>query len=710
MVLFILVALFPKIILGQTETYSVIKSSFCSDKYDEFSPVFYKEGLVFTSNRNQGLSNHLTSQNKGLFKIYYVDTIGKAGLESTRLFSKNLTSILNDGPVTFNKTRDTIYFSRNHDVTGKLSTLSSVRNKLGIFTAVLIDGQWTKIRELRVNNEYYNVTTPCLSPDGKKLFFASDKPGGFGGMDLYCCEWKNNFWNDPVNLGPAINTKGNEAYPYINQSGKLFFSSDGHPGLGGKDIYFSIYADTSWLDIVHLDAPINSQYDDFGLVADSVMNEGYFSSKRDNSIDIYHFKTNFHQLFYCHNQRANQYCFKFTDESKIPIDESYLQYEWSFGDGTKTIGRNVEHCFAGPGKYFVKLDIIERKSDRIFLSKSSYTVELKDIEQAIIKSPSYAVVGESISFDGLNSYFPGSSVLTYSWSFGNGELTTGSTINHSFKNKGEYEVKLGLILRNNKSGAIFEACTSKQIKILNDKQEAKAIDSKVIAQPSTPNIFNYDHSVIGNMYSVEKEVNPETVFQVEILTSKTRLNLDNSIFNNVPKKYSIREIRLRNENLYSYIIDEEMSLMGTYSTFNEIVDLGYKDARVRAYTLEDPAAKDLNTLKKVFGVSADLFFNTNDFILSTAGTQMLDQIIGFMAKYPLVKLEIAAHTDNLGSAPALTLLSQKRAEAMVNYLINNGVNSLRLIPKGYGGSKPLISNYVEADRKLNRRVDFTIIR
>ena len=100
MVLFILVALFPKIILGQTETYSVIKSSFCSDKYDEFSPVFYKEGLVFTSNRNQGLSNHLTSQNKGLFKIYYVDTIGKAGLESTRLFSKNLTSILNDGPVT----------------------------------------------------------------------------------------------------------------------------------------------------------------------------------------------------------------------------------------------------------------------------------------------------------------------------------------------------------------------------------------------------------------------------------------------------------------------------------------------------------------------------------------------------------------------------------------------------------------------------------
>lgn len=710
LVLIVLISLLSKIIFGQSETYTIKKAAFSSDKYDEFAPVFYKNWIVFSSNRNFGLSNHSSSQNKELFKIHYVNNTGKMDWESSRLFSKNLTSLLNDGPVTFNKTSDTIYFSRNQVVSGKLSNISSARNKLGIFSAVLIDDQWTKVRELRINNEWYNVTTPCLSPDGKKLIFASDNPDGYGGSDLYYCDWKNDYWNDPVNLGPVINTKGNEGYPFINQAGELFFSSDGHPGLGGKDIFVSRYSNNSWLTPVPLDAPINSQFDDFGLIADSVMNEGYFSSKRDNTIDIYHFKTNFHQLLYCETQRTNRYCFKFTDESKILIDEYYLQYVWSFGDGRKTTGQSVEHCFPGPGKYSVKLDVVVKKSGRIFFSKSSFNVELKDIEQPIIKSSNSAFVGESMSFNGLNSYLPDSKVLTYSWSFGDGDRSAGDNVSHSFKNKGEYEVKLGLILRQNKTGMIYEACTSKQIKVFNDNQEKKTFDSQVITPGLIPNIFNYDHALIGNMYSVEKGFNQDVVFQVEILTSKTRLNLDNSVFNNVPKKYSVREIRSQAENLFSYIIDEEMSLMATYSTYNEIIDLGFKDARIRTFVLEDAAAKELNTLKKVFGVSADLYFNQKDFSLSSAGTQVLDQIMGFMAKYPLIQLEIATHTDNIGSPGANMLLSQKRAESMVNYLIKNGVNNIKLIPRGYGGSKPLVPNFVEADRKLNRRVEFIIIR
>src|SRR5450759_5114591 len=280
LVVVILVTLLSQIVFGQPETYSVKKASFSSDKYDEFSPVFYNNGIVFSSNRNSGLSNHSTSQNKGLFKLYYIDTTRKADWENTRLFSKNLTSILNDGPVTFNGLKDTIYFSRNQDVTGKLSDISTPRNKLGIFSAVIVDGQWTKIRELRINNEWYNVTTPCLSPDGKKLFFASDKSGGYGKFDLYYSTWKGDYWDDPVNLGPNINTEGNEAYPFINAAGELFFSSDGHPGLGGKDIYFSHFTDTAWMSPIPLDPPVNSPNDDFGIITDSLMNSGYFSSNR----------------------------------------------------------------------------------------------------------------------------------------------------------------------------------------------------------------------------------------------------------------------------------------------------------------------------------------------------------------------------------------------------------------------------------------------
>jgi hypothetical protein len=84
------------------------------------------------------------------------------------------------------------------------------------------------------------------------------------------------YWSEPVNLGPVINTAGNESYPFISPSGDLFFSSDGRPGFGGKDIFFSHFSDSTWLTPVLLDPPINSQYDDFGIITDTLMNEGYF--------------------------------------------------------------------------------------------------------------------------------------------------------------------------------------------------------------------------------------------------------------------------------------------------------------------------------------------------------------------------------------------------------------------------------------------------
>jgi outer membrane protein OmpA-like peptidoglycan-associated protein len=706
----ILLASLSKITSGQSETYIVKKAFFSSDKYDEFSPVYYKNGIVFSSNRITGLSVHSTSQNKGLFKIYYIDTAGKSDSKRPKLFSKNLTTILNDGPVTFNKTQDTIYYSRNQDIKSKLSVISSPRNKLGIFSAVMIAGQWTKIRELRINNEWYNITTPCLSPDGKKLYFASDKSGGFGGSDLYYSLWKNDRWEDPVNLGPVINTSGNESYPFINSAGNLFFSSDGHPGYGGKDIFFSKFSDSTWLEPVLLDPPINSKFDDFAFIADSLMDEGYFSSNRGNKVDIYHYTTNIHQLFQCENQRTNKYCFYFSDGAKIPIDEKYLKYLWRFGDGTTASILNVEHCFPGPGNYEVVLDVVDKNSGKVFFSKLKYKLELNEIEQPIVNSVPSAIEGDTIKFDGLNSYFPGSHILIYTWYFGDGDRTAGESVRHKFKENGEFEVKLGLILRQDKTGKIYEACSSKKIMIFPDNIEKTRYDASLKKTYEKVDVFNYDHAFVKNLYSAEKEFNQNVVFQVELLSSKNRLSPNNIAFNALPKKYSIREFYPRNDNYYSYIIDEEMNLMDTYPTFEEIVALGFKDARIKSFVLDDPAAKELITLKKIFGVSTDVLFIQNDLSLSSAGTQLLDLIMGFMAKYPEIKLEISTYTDNTGNSISNRLLSQKRAEAMVNYLVINGVNVSRLISKGYGESKPITLNTNETQRRLNRRVNFTIIK
>ena len=708
-ILILLIILFSKIDFGQIEIYSVKKASFSSDKYDEFSPVYYKKGIVFCSNRNLSLSSHSTSQNKGLFKIYYIDTTGKADWENTKLFSKNLTTILNDGPVTFSKGRDTIYFSRNQDVTNKLSDISGPRNKLGIYSAVLNDGQWTKIRELRINNEWYNVTTPYLSPDGKKLFFASDKPGGFGGSDLYYSIWKGDRWEDPVNLGPVINTKGNESYPFINASGELFFSSDGHPGHGGKDIYFSIYSDTAWVKPVCLDAPINSKFDDFGLVTDTLFNKGFFSSNRDKSIDIYQFKTNYHQILYNKIQKENQYCYTFTDSGALTINSTNLKNKWDFGDGDIAYGEVVQHCFRGAGNYNIKHDIYEITTGNIYFSKLLYNLELLDFEQPFINSTKTAIKGDSLKMDGLKSYLPGYRILNYSWDFGDGTRANGSNVIHSFREKGEYMVNLELTLKSKSSGYVHKNGVSKTIVVFNNTQDKDTYLSKEISlSGAPPDIRKSENAIIKIQYSAESEFLKEAVFNVELLSSKTKIGTGNNIFKNVPKKYIVTEKFISEDSSYSYIVDQEMTAMAAYPAYAELQALGFKQARIKIFVLKDPVEKELHNLIKINGAFADSYFDGSDKLTSNAFI-MLDQIVKLMNKYPLLKLEVAVHTDNTNPAEESLALSQLHSRLLVDYLIKRGINSKRLVPLGFGSSKPIAPTILEKDKKLNRRIDFIII-
>jgi outer membrane protein OmpA-like peptidoglycan-associated protein len=702
--------LFQQFTFGQLETYTVTLTPFSSKKYDEFSPVYYKKGIVFCTNRSPNLFlNYSSSQNKQQFKIYYIDTTRKVNSRSARLFSKDLKTKLNDGPVTFNNRGDTIYYSRNLDLTNKLSNISSARNKLGIFSAVLVDGKWTKIREFRYNNEMYNITSPCLSQDGKRLFFASDMPGGFGGSDLYYCKWQDNYWGEPVNLGPVINTTGNESYPFINASGDLFFSSDGHPGLGGKDIFFSQFSDTSWLAPVHLDPPVNSKFDDFGIVTDTLFNEGFFSSNRKKSIDIYHFKTNYPQIFYSRIQRENQYCFIFNDNGSIVIDTGKLEYKWSLGDGKSSDKAVVNHCFKGPGNYDIKLDIIDRATGKLFFSKLSYKLEIRDIEQPYINSSNMAVKGDIMEFDGLKSYLPGYKILTYSWNFGDGNRSTGESVKHTYQKKGEYLVNLALTLKSLTTSNIHKTGISKKITVLNDLTEKTSIpDKNASDKTSSPSLNNFENLKIGAQYSAETEFQKDAVFSIELLSSKNRTGLNNSILRNVPKKYTIRELFNPATNIYSYVVDQQMSLMATYPAFREILALGFKDALIKMFVLKEPAEKELHNLIKINGAYADSYFDTSGKLTSNAFV-MLDQLVKLMKKYTSLRLEIAVHTDNAGSAEYNLLLSQRHSQDLVKYLIMRGINIKRLVATGFGGSKPIAPNFLEKDRKLNRRIDFIIL-
>jgi len=706
----LLIFLFQQLISGQQETYAVSISPFSSKKSDDFSPVYYKKGIVFCTNKSPNLFlNYFGSENRKKFNIYYTRSTPESNSGRSSMFSKKLSSKVNDGPATFNKNGDTIYFTRNLDLSHKRGNSSANGNKLGIFSAVFIDGKWTKIREFNYDNESYNITAPSLSPDAKRLFFASDKPGGNGGYDLYFCKWKGDYWGKPENLGPVINTSGNESYPFISATGDLFFSSDGHAGHGGTDIFFSEFSDQAWQLPVDLDPPINSKANDFGLITDSVMSEGYFSSDRKKPIDIYHFITRFPQVFYADIQKENNYCFNFRDTGTIVVDSSRLKSVWSFGDGNIAEKIEVKHCFQRPGDYKVRLDIIEKNSGKLFFSKLSYNLKIADTDQAYITSPGVSVKGEYNDFNGSKSNLPGFKIMNYTWNFGDGKKSSGEIVKHAYSAKGEYIVNLGLTLKSISTGKIKRTGVSKKIQITGDNKE-KAI---WLANESKKNIdFPVPHDSedvkITNLYSAETEFREDAVFVVELVASKNQIRPDSTLFRNVPKKFRITEKHEPDGPLFCYNVDQQMNLMATYPAYREMTALGFKNVCIKIYMLKDQSEKELRNLIMINGAFADSYFDSSEKLTSGAYI-MLDQIYKLMNKYPPMKLEVAVHTDNTGVAENNLAISQRHSQSLVNYLIKKGISNKRMVAMGFGGTKPISPNFLEKERKLNRRIDFIVI-
>ncbi len=255
-------------------------------KNADFCPLYYEDGLIFVSERGIDLvnENDYAFSNAPYLSIFYAKE--DKNFEKAKRFSNQLNSLYHDGPVSLSSDKKTIYFTRvNKKEQGK-----NYVNRLKIYTATLEGNKWKNIAPFEYNNSNYSVAHPWISEDGKKLFFASDMQGGYGGMDIYVSTKNGEGWSKPVNLGKEINTENNEVFPYYRK-GTLYFSSDGHSGYGGLDVFSAAEAD-KWQSVVNLKSPLNSPKDDFGIFYTDDEN-GYFSSNREGGVgsdDIYSFK------------------------------------------------------------------------------------------------------------------------------------------------------------------------------------------------------------------------------------------------------------------------------------------------------------------------------------------------------------------------------------------------------------------------------------
>ena len=685
----------------------------------DFSPTYYKNGLVFVSNRHNsvGVRRVFGWNDTPFLDLFFLDdvsaiggqaaglgtgssdiktprkrnsrssvvgsdeyttptandsrTIGNyggmnvmAGLgygdrpvtESER-FGGSINSKYHEGPAAFFKDASKVIFTRNNFNNGKAKRSSDGINKLKLYMGDANKDGWKNIKELPFNSDEYSTGHPALAANEKLLFFASDMPGGFGGTDIYVSRYDGGNWSAPINLGKTVNSKGNEMFPFIDEKGNLYFSSDGHAGLGDLDIFFvQMDGTTSKGQVINLGAPINSSKDDFGIVTDAFRKAGYFSSNRKRGgvdDDIYKFDRE------CELKEGCDLIIAIYDaETKMPLDNATVFYEdkeghmieiMSDADGSVKIEgleQDVEFAFRatrdGYGANTVSFSTKDCDNEtsrlEIPMSRPKPVVD----STALAKNDKANGTNTANAQNGYAGEKPTKSQQ-------NGTSETGSQ-------QGERtSTTNGTVLTDN-------TCT---------------IRGRVMTQGTK-------QSVDGVLVTLRSECDNTTQTAFTDATGN-----------------------------YEFIVVEGCD----YTVEGSKDNLGSKGKRVRK----------LNCKKG--GVTADIYmFGTGDIVevdniyfdygkcdLRSDARSELDKLVTIMRKYPKMRIELRAHTDSRSESDFNQKISEGRAKASANYLLKRGISRSRIEYAGYGESIPVNScvdgvECTEEQHAQNRRTEIKILQ
>lgn len=684
---------------------------------EDYAPVYLDSGIVICSVRDAanpvGFVDSETS--KPLSDLYYVPLKdGQAGLPV--LFSANLATPVNEGPAAFTEGNMVICFTRNQTLPKKLRNMRDANGQLGLFFSRLRDGIWGEPAAFEHNNPSYSIVHPAFSKDGSRLYFASDMPGGIGGMDIYVSERHDGAWSAPRNLGPGINSVGNDVYPRILLDGSLALSSDRLGGAGGLDILVSRPTSEGWEKPSFLPAPVNGPSNDYAYES---MPDGYtalFTSDRAGADAIMVDKRTVPLFRDCAQQQRNNYCYSFrrrphAASSAIPVD-----HYWDMGDGTRIKGYLAQHCYAEPGHYEVRSLLIDRKSGDVFHTLSNNSLDIADINQAWVASQDTVRTGRKLELDGMMSNLPGMKAAEYHWDMGDGTRLEGVRQQHAFKAPGIYEVKLDVLSYPGSDGAISNRCNSKIVVVIDRFKDHEDMTVVATYQDAFGKTHSFEYQELPfDDASLEGEQLSDVVFSVQLFASKDRVDLDDARFTEIKKHYRVVERYDPKLAVYTYSVGETQSASELYQVFKKVKELQFLDAEVFALRVEqllDLSQLDLARLEdlnhKKLRTNA-IHFAFNSATLEAGSEEVLSQIEHLLRQYPELNLVIEAHTDDVGSRQFNLGLSQERAMSVVHHLTAHGVEEGRLVPVGHGKNQPIASNKTEEGRSANRRVEFRMV-
>lgn len=685
---------------------AVVNALKCNSNYNEISVVPYKNGVVFVSDKPSrfGIS-WVDAEGNYPSKIYYNE--GK----NSNILSENIVTKFNEGPACFNAQQTEIIYTGTVRHGHRKS-----ENVIGLFQSNWSSTGWSEPIPFEHNStdSSYSIAHPTLSTNGQMLAFCSDMKGGFGGKDVYICRKSGDKWSKPENAGSDINSSSDEIFPFLSDDGKLYFSSNRDAGY---DIFKAFEKAGKWISPEKMPSPINSEFDDFSFSISKDNESGYFASSRNGKDDdVYSFQLKYPEFEGCPVAELPSFCYLFEETNIIPNDSTPMIFEWELGDGKTASGLSTEYCYADYGSYHVALNVYDSNTKVRFARVSEVDIHIEKSPFPYITSSDTLAPNEITEFSAEGTDMEGTEVDEYFWQFGDGTRGKGFKAGHGYSKPGYYTVQLGTMLRTN-DGESQKKCATKVIAV-GTREELAALDKSSQSEIRTSNLQSDMVVVTKDTTQYLLHQPDSTIYFIEFKQSEIKIQPDDPYFNNI--KYEITERFDSADTAYRYSVGHTTEMPVMLRIYGDMMNNGYIESIVREdlkrefkneivkawWFIPDSIQQAINAHLNKFN---DIRFDHGTYEIRSESYDNLNYIAEVMNLQQSLKLLIKAHTDSVGNYSDNMLLAEKRANAVVKYLTEQGVNKSRLTSKGYGEAKPLADNSSIEGRAMNRRVEFEIL-
>lgn len=666
--------------------YEVKRMDFNSN-VDDFSPAIFKDKVVFSSERDKGTAvkrDHTWTGNP-FNELFVVDAKSNGAASDYKFtyskaskFSSKLNTKYHDASVSFSPDYKDIFFTRNNHLNGKTGNDDEGKILLKVYSAKANGaGGWNEVTELPFNSNEYNVAHPAISPDGKKLYFASDMPGGFGGMDLYVSDMDGGKWGPPMNLGPKINTEGLEVFPYVDKNGKLYFATDGHVGLGGLDIYYMEPQENGeWSEVTNIGYPLNSKHDDFGITILEDGKFGYFTSDRPGGAgrdDIYSFR----------KMAIPASIYVYDASTKKPIEnavvvDSCTGVKYKTGkDGFAKFDMKMDVCCNFSAAYAGYLDNVAEGCSK--------EVDIVKVEIPLNMERRFALTG--IVWDQpRNLPLAGATVIIKN-DCGKKDTTIVTD------KDGRFEMPLD-------RDCCYTATASMKDFMTNS---GESICTKEVTKDST-----FSTNVYLQPITITSAPNNNTTTTTTPYTP-TGTTPDGNKTSYAPYPTKIDKYTF---NPKTGIYEDKKGKPAKGKTPD-----GYTFENGNVVTPPDnvfPVSPTPKETGEAISYLLHIYYDFDQAYLRDEATPELDKLLRLLQNNPTYIIEIGSHTDARGSNAYNNRLSQRRAESVSRWLVKNGIDKERLVAMGYGETINVndCKNNIpcnEQQHQMNRRTEFKVL-